>query len=186
MQSLNIPIILGTGRKGRASERVAHYVLEHAKNYGFQTKLLDVRDFVYPTTVAPEEKERAARWQQEVAAADGFIVVVPEYNHGFPGELKMVLDQAYSEYGRKVVGMCGVSSGGIGGARVVELLIPVFVGIEMVISKRAVYFSNVEELFDAQGNIVDPSYALRLKKLFDDVAWYAAALKAARHATTDS
>lgn len=54
--------------------------------------------------------------------ADGLVIVSPEYNHGYPGEMKLMLDQLYKEYNRKPVGICGVSSGALGGARMVEQL----------------------------------------------------------------
>jgi NAD(P)H-dependent FMN reductase len=45
-----------------------------------------------------------------------------EYNHSYPGELKMLLDMLFSQYAHKPVGICGVSSGAWGGTRMVEQL----------------------------------------------------------------
>lgn len=57
--------------------------------------------------------------------ADGIVIVTPEYNRGYPGLLKYVLDTNLKEYIHKAVGICGVSAGGFGGARVIENLLPV-------------------------------------------------------------
>ena len=46
-----IPILLGTGREGRMSEKVAEYLLEKVKMFEFKTEILDVRDFVTSVTV---------------------------------------------------------------------------------------------------------------------------------------
>jgi NAD(P)H-dependent FMN reductase len=53
------------------------------------------------------------------------VLVVPEYNHGYPGLLKHVLDTNLKEYIHKAVGICGVSAGGLGGTRVIQNLLPV-------------------------------------------------------------
>src|SRR5207248_9047315 len=60
-----------------------------------------------------------------VKGADGLILVVPEYTHGYPGLLKHALDMNLEEYIHKAVGICGVSAGVFGGARVIEALLPV-------------------------------------------------------------
>jgi NAD(P)H-dependent FMN reductase len=53
------------------------------------------------------------------------ILVVPEYNHSFPGLLKNVLDTNLKEYIHKAVGVCGVSADPFGGERMIESLLPV-------------------------------------------------------------
>ena len=60
-----------------------------------------------------------------VSRSDGLIIVTPEYNHGYPGLLKHALDMNLKEYIHKAVGICGVSAGPSGGARVTEALLPV-------------------------------------------------------------
>ena len=65
-----------------------------------------------------------AEWAP-IAARHGFILVVPEYNHSFPGLLKHVLDSCLSEYIHKAVGLVGVSAGPFAGTRVVQGLLPV-------------------------------------------------------------
>ena len=176
-----IPIILGTAREGRRSEKAANFVLrEFQKQEGVETELIDVRDYRIAATDDTEEQEPAKRFSEKVSRADGLIIVAPEYNHGYPGELKMMLDMLYEEYNRKPVGICGVASGGMGGVRMVEKLRLVAIELQMVPIRTAVYFSNVKTLFDEQDNITDPSYPERLQKFFGELLWYAKALKAAR------
>ena len=182
MEKIYIPILLGTAREGRRSEKVAHYVLDQAKIQGlFEPELFDVKDFVKICRTDDTEKtDEAKRWSEIMQRADGLLIVSPEYNHGYPGELKLMLDQIFDEYDKKPVGMCGVSSGHMGGARMVEALRSVFIALHMVPMQNAVYFSNAKNLFDEQGVIRDASYGDRLKKLFEELAWYANALKTAR------
>lgn len=178
---LFVPIFLGTAREGRESEKVARFVFRQAKFYGkFETELLDVHDFVGIAKTGAMEEEKSRSWSEIMKRADGLIIVSPEYNHGYPGELKLMLDQLYEEYNRKPVGICGVSAGILGGARMVEQLRLVFIELQMVPIRNAVYFSNVRNLFDEKGEIRDPSYADRLKTFFDELVWYALVLKEGR------
>ncbi len=180
---LFMPVILGTARKDRQSEQVARYVLNETEKTEINTELVDVRDHLAGETIpAWVDDDRASKWRELVSRADGFIIVVPEYNHGYPGELKMLMDMAYKEYNRKPAALCGVAGGGLGGARVVENIRPVLVEFELVSMRNAVYFSNVGDLFNEQGKIQDESYGDRMKTLFDELLWYAKALKTAREA----
>jgi NAD(P)H-dependent FMN reductase len=178
---LFIPLLLGSAREGRASENVARYVHGLAqKNEKFKTELLDVRDFVAQAKTQAMPEDRAKRWSETMRRADGLIIISPEYNHSFPGELKLMLDQLYKEYHYKPAGICGVSAGGLGGARMVEALRLVLIELHMTNVREAVYFLKAKELFDESGAITDPSYEERLTKLFDEMVWYADALKKAR------
>lgn len=178
---LFIPIILGTAREGRASENVAKFVLgEMAKFTDVETELIDARDYRLEATDNTESKEKAKKLSEKISRADGLIIVSPEYNHGYPGELKMMLDMLYREYFRKPIGICGVSMGGLGGARMVEQLRLVSIELHMVPIREAIYFSNAQQLFDEGGAIKDQSYVSRFKTFMDEMSWYAKALKEAR------
>ncbi|PCH46445.1 MAG: NADPH-dependent FMN reductase, partial [Hyphomicrobiales bacterium] len=72
-----------------------------------ETEILDVRDYRLPATDNSGSSETAKRFAEHVLRADGFIMVVPEYNHTYPGELKMMLDLLYKEYRGRAVGICG-------------------------------------------------------------------------------
>jgi NAD(P)H-dependent FMN reductase len=101
-------------------------------------------------------------------------------NHGYPGELKMMLDQLYEEYNHKPIGICGVG-GMVGGSRMVEQLRLVAIELQMVPIRNAVYFPMAWSIFDEQGNPKDTQpYEDRLKSFFEELEWYAKALKQAR------
>ena len=176
-----IPILLGTARKGRQSEKVANFVHKQAEVFGFKSSLVDVRDYDTSRTVAPWQKNLSAKkWGKIMSAADGLIIVTPEYNHAYPGELKIMLDQIHDEYAHKPVALCGVSSGNFGGVRMVEILQLVLLDLKMVPVHATVYFSNVEDLFDRKGNIKEIFYIKRVRELFRELQWYARVLKAGR------
>ncbi|MEW6748612.1 MAG: NAD(P)H-dependent oxidoreductase [Candidatus Micrarchaeota archaeon] len=165
-----VPIILGTARKGRQSEKAAAFVLEQAKEHGFDSELIDVRDYHIQATDNTGTIPAAKRLAEKVKKADALIIVTPEYNHGYPGELKMALDMLYDEFDGKTLGICGVSSGPIGGARCVEQLRQVAITFRMKPTREALYFSNIKELFDESGSIKGKeAWARRVKRLLDEL-----------------
>lgn len=169
---LSVPVILGTARSGRESEAVAQFVADYAStNEGVTTELIDVRDYLLGQTYEAwnehEEEPKISEWKQTAENADGFIVVTPEYNHGYPGELKILLDSAFEEYFDKPVGLVGVSAGGFGGSRVVDHIKPVLVEFGMHILGNSVYVSNVSDAF-ADGP--QPEEREQLEDQIDDMA----------------
>ncbi len=159
-----IPVILGTAREGRRSENPAKYMVEEVKSFGAESELVDVRDYLIGRTDASGETPQAKKFIEILKRSDALIIVVPEYNHGYPGELKIMLDMAYNEYAGKPIGICGVSVGPFGGMRVVEQLRQVVIEYSMIPIREAVYFGNVGKLFDDSGTITDASYHERAQK----------------------
>jgi NAD(P)H-dependent FMN reductase len=177
---LFIPVILGTPRQGRMSEHVAHFVFEEvAKRDGIETELIDIRTMPFPMTDAGEAI-KDTKFSATVARADALVLVVPEYNHGYPGLLKHVLDTNLKEYIHKAVGICGVSAGGFGGTRVIQNLLPVMRELGLVSIFWDGNFSLVQTLFDADGKPVDQSYLKRLDKFLKELIWMARVLRYGR------
>ena len=108
---LFVPVILGTPRRGRLSEHAARLVCgELAARPGVETELIDVAALAIPVHDAGEAVKDAS-FSERMSRADAIVVVAPEYNHGYPGLLKHVLDTNLSEYVHKAAGVVGVSAG---------------------------------------------------------------------------
>jgi NAD(P)H-dependent FMN reductase len=177
---LFIPVILGTPRQGRRSEHVAKFVLEEvAKRDGVETELIDIRHLPLPTTDAGEALKDPS-FAATVMRADALIIVAPEYNHGYPGLLKHVLDTNLKEYIHKAVGLCGVSAGGFGGTRVIQNLLPVMRELGLVTIFWDGNFSNVQDVFDASGKLRDQAYIKRIDKFLKELIWMAKVLRYGR------
>lgn len=176
-QPLNIPVLLGTARDGRCSEYAARYVHKLLKLKGIESDFIDPRDYHEKKTF---EKEHIKPWSDIMRAADGLIIVSPEYNHGYPGPLKEMIDILYEEYARKPVAVCGVSAGGLGGARMAEQIKLVTIELHMCPIRESVYFSNCHDLWNEDGSIKDTSYEARCQKMFEELFWFAHALKNGR------
>jgi NAD(P)H-dependent FMN reductase len=177
---LFIPVILGTPRRGRMSEHVARFVFgEVGKRAGVETELIDVRELNLPTGDAGETI-KDAKFSAAVARADALVLVVPEYNHGYPGLLKHALDTNLKEYVHKAVGICGVSAGPFGGTRVVENLLPVMRELGLVTIFWDGNFSAVQKIFDDAGQLVETAYVRRLDKFLKELIWMAKVLRHGR------
>ena len=178
---LFIPVILGTVRKGRASENVANFVFgEVQKREGVETELIDIRDLKFPFDDAGEQI-KDARFSETCERADGLIIVTPEYNHGYPGMLKHVLDTNLKEYIHKAVGICGVSAGGFGGTRVIEGLLPVLRELGLVTIFWDGNFSGSHKLFGEDGKILDEAtHVKRIDKFLSELIWMSKVLRYGR------
>lgn len=177
---LYIPVILGTPRKGRASENVARFVLgEVGRRRGVETELIDVREL--PLAADDEgEAVKDSAFSSKMSRADALVIVVPEYNHGYPGLLKHALDSNLKEYIHKAVGLCGVSAGGFGGTRVIQNLLPVLRELGLVTIFWDGNFSAAHKLFDDDGRLLDESYVRRLDKFLKELIWMARTLRHGR------
>ena len=177
---LYIPVILGTARKGRASESVARFVLDEvSKREGVETELIDIREL----KLSMEDEGEAVkdtRFSEQMNRADALVIVVPEYNHGYPGLLKHALDTNLKEYIHKAVGLCGVSAGGFGGTRVVQNLLPVLRELGLVTIFWDGNFSAAHKLFDESGALLDQSYLKRTDKFLKELIWMAKVLRHGR------
>ncbi len=112
--------------------------------------------------------------------ADGLALVVPEYNHGYPGLLKHALDTCLEEYIHKAVGFCGVSAGPFGGARVIENLVPVVRELGLVATSADLNFSRVKDAFDDAGELTEEKYVGRAAKFINELVWVARVLRDGR------
>ncbi|HJP92177.1 MAG TPA: NAD(P)H-dependent oxidoreductase [Pyrinomonadaceae bacterium] len=178
---LFIPVILGTTRKGRASEHVAKFVFgEVQKREDVETELIDIRELGFSSDDAGEAI-KDSKFSAAVMHADGLVIVTPEYNHGYPGMLKHVLDTNLKEYIHKAVGICGVSAGGFGGTRVIEGLLPVLRELGLVTIFWDGNFSGAQALFDEAGNIKDrATHVKRIDKFLGELIWMSKVLRYGR------
>ena len=178
---LFIPVILGTVRKGRASENIAKFVFEQVeKREGVETELIDVLELNLPSDDVGEQIKHT-RFSQACARADGLVLITPEYNHGYPGMLKHALDSNLKEYIHKAVGICGVSAGGFGATRVIENLLPVMRELGLVTIFWDGNFSGAQQLFDDAGNMKDrATHEKRMDKFLGELVWMSKVLRYGR------
>jgi NAD(P)H-dependent FMN reductase len=190
MSKPKILVIEASVREGRVGETVANWVMREAgKRDDAEYELADLRDYPlknyadvrHPKTVefGTFPDEIANKWVAKVGEADGFIIVTPEYNHGYPASLKNALDYPYKQWNNKAVGF--VSYGGfVGGARAVEQLRQVSSELYLADVRDAVHIIFAGQAFDENGQPKDPKLDDQLSPVFGDVVAWSTALKSLR------
>ena len=190
---MNIKIIMGSTRQGRLSEKPAKWIFEEAKkNPDLNVDLLDLRDFPLPffeEATSPGmmpageyfSNPIAIKWRDKIKEADGFIIVTPEYNHGYPAVLKNALDYVYFEWNKKPVGF--VSYGGVAGARSVEQLREVSIELQLVPIRNAIHIPNIWSLLDESGNLKTETLQKSADNFLTQLIWWTKTLKSARKET---
>jgi NAD(P)H-dependent FMN reductase len=178
-EKLFLPILLGTNRRERKSEHAAHWVFgkmqEHAD---IETVFFDVRDFDLPTDDYGQSlKNQFPEWRDAVIKADGFVFVVPEYNHGYPGIFKSVVDLCLKEYIHKAVAFVGVSASNWGGTRVIEACVPMVRELGLSVTFSDLNFPKIQDKFDDEGNLLDEKYNKFVEGFLDELVFMSRALK---------
>jgi len=177
---LFVPVILGTPRRGRMSEHAARIMWARVgERPGVETALVDVATLPIPVDDAGEGA-KDPEFAELVNRADALVIVAPEYNHGYPGLLKHVLDTNLKEYIHKAAGIVGVSAGIFGGARAIQNLIPVLRELGLVTIFWDVNFTTVGSRFDEEGNLLDESLLPRIEMFLDELLWMAETLRHGR------
>ena len=185
-----ILVILGSAREHRFGGVVARWFMGQAEQRSdLAFELADLRDWQHgyyarakPAAASDYEgDDEAKRWAEVVGRADGFVIISPEYNYGYPAVLKSALDSVYREWNRKPVSF--VSYGGwSGGVRAMEQLREVAVELQMAPVRTSIVLQFAPRLFDAEGNLKEPQMLEnQATRFFDDLVWWAVALRAARN-----
>ena len=186
--SLYLPVLYGTSREGRKSIYVAEYALERLKRRpGVETRLFDPRDLPLGNLVLRQWERHPPvpaieAFSAEMARADGFLVVTPEYNYGIPGALKNMIDHLYQEWNRKPFAFIG--AGGLsGGLRAIDQLRQVVAGVAGISVPAHLAVHHVAKAFGPQGPLsAADEFPAQFDRLFSELEWYARALKTGRDA----
>lgn len=178
---VKVGLIYGSTRQGRLCDRVARWAAEQIT--ASSRFSLEVIDPAVPEEGPGSELPSAAgvaSFKQHIADADAFVVVTPEYNHGYPAPLKALIDSFGAEWHAKPVGF--VSYGGLsGGLRAVEQLRQVFAELHTVTVRDSVSFVSAWDQFGPAGALVSPERAQRsMNVMLARLHWWAVALRNAR------
>lgn len=117
-----------------------------------------------------------------IAEADAVVVVSPEYNHAYPGELKLAIDAVrHPWYGKPVAFV--VYGGRSGGLRAAEQLRLVFAELHAVTIRETLSFHQAPNCFTPEGEPTEPGTTQAATTLLNHLAWWARALRDARTLT---
>jgi NAD(P)H-dependent FMN reductase len=186
----HILVIFGSTRQGRRGEVVTNWLMDRlALRTDATFELVDLRDVSLPFFdslalpihghIVPE----AENWAEQVARADGFIFVTPEYNYGYPAVLKNAIDHLYLQWVHKPAAI--VNYGGFSaGYRVAEQLRQVLIELKMVPVREQVGISLVPGMVPNVSDKPDSPSGVFLNRAFNgmitELLWWATVLLPAR------
>jgi NAD(P)H-dependent FMN reductase len=182
-------IIIGSVREGRFGPVVASWVADRAREHGgFDVEVFDLAQVDIPLALPADPPKMAgaayprpgamAALTEALDAADAFILVTPEYNHGYPASLKAAIDWHFTQWQAKPVAF--VSYGGAAGGRHAVLhLETVLTELHAVTIRDGLAFPNYFVTFE-DGQPLDPQAPEYAKAMLEQLAWWAAALRKAR------
>jgi len=184
----NIKIITSTTREGRKGIAVANWITELAKRSdNYNIELLDLAKINLPFMDEPNhprlqkyQHEHTKRWSETIAAADAFIIVLGEYNFGFPAPIKNAIDYLFNEWRYKPVAF--VSYGGVsGGLRSTQMLKQVVTALNMMPIVDQVNIPFFAKLIDDKGTFMpNETITKSAEVMFSELERWSDALKAMR------
>ena len=186
--SEKIGIVLASVREGRRGEGFAKWVHALAAPK-CDAQLIDLRDWPLPAYALKVQATAAeaayaadsleGRWRDLIRGLDGFVIVTPEYNRGYPGQLKNAIDWLYPAWNRKPVAF--VTYGGFAaGARAAEQLALVAVEVRMVPIRDQVNLKMIGMATDEHGAPSEEIYRKRADAMLDELMWFTRVLREAR------
>jgi NAD(P)H-dependent FMN reductase len=148
-------VVIASTRPGRVGLPVGEWFVARARAHAsFEVEIVDLAELNLPFLDEPNHprlrrytQEHTKAWSARVDAADAFVFVTPEYNHGFSAPLKNAIDYLHQEWEHKPVGF--VSYGGISaGTRGMQMLKQVLGALKMTPVYEAVNVPFVGQFID--------------------------------------
>jgi NAD(P)H-dependent FMN reductase len=185
-ERLRVAVIIGSTRSGRFGPTVAEWFAAQARRRReLEVDVVDLAEARLPEVLTDEDEELPAEVRAlapRLAAADGFVVVTPEYNHSFPAPLKTAIDWYYAEWQAKPVAFVsyGRESGGL---HAVAQLREIFAVLRAVAVTEAVTLPCYWDLFDADGSWPKRGASCHAAAgiTLDQLSWWARTLRDARN-----
>lgn len=180
---LHLALILGSNRQPRMCDAVSAWAADRIRAHGgFSIDRLDPLELGLPPAPSGAADLSTHRLRQRVAAADAFLVVAPEYNHGYPAPLKQLIDAVDEGWQAKPAAFVGYG-GFSGGLRAVEQLRQVFSALHAVPVRDCIALADVWRRFDDAGRMRDPGrYDRAAQAMLSRLHWWSRALRDARRA----
>lgn len=175
---MHIAIISSSVRVGRNSHRVALFFKNYLREHTLASaEILDLHEYQFPLfderlRLQHNPSDKLLDFAARIKAADGVIIVTPEYNGGYPAAIKNVVDVLYDEWRRKPIAISTVSDGVFGGTQVITSLQWTLWKIRSWTVPAMFPVPKVQENYSAEGVPVDKEAVDKRAKIFiDELVW---------------
>lgn len=185
--SLRVVVFYGSVRSARQGIMAARYVVRRARARGHEVAFLDAAELdlplldkmykEYPTEAVPETLRRMA---DAIIPADAHVIVSGEYNHNIPPALSNMLDYFLEEYFWRPSAIVCYSAGSFGGVRASIALRSMLAELGMSSIPSVLPIPHIQSAFDDRGEPTDRGMDDRMARFFEELEWYANALRLAR------
>ena len=169
--------ICGSLRRGSYTRMALRIALRGAEEAGVEAQLIDLREYQLAFCDGGDDKKLpkdVQRLRDDVQRAQGIILATPEYHGGYSGVLKNALDlMGFDEFQGKMIGLVGVSGGGMGASGPLNGLRSVGRALHAWVVPEQAGVPDVSDVFDESGNCKDKSVEKRLKAVGRQVAKFA-------------
>jgi NAD(P)H-dependent FMN reductase len=170
--SLHFVVLYGSVRETRQGIKAARFIVDQLTRRGHATSLIDPLEQrlplldrmykEYPKGEAPAVLEALA---ETCRAADGFVTVSREYNHGIPPALKNLLDHFLEEYFFRPSAIVCYSAGAFGGVRAAMQLRMTLGELGMPSIPSIFPIPHAQDAFDDCGRAKQPIFEQRVGRL---------------------
>lgn len=185
---MKLKIITSTTREGRKGRYIADWITKlAAENGGFDVELLDLAEINLPFMDEPHhprlqqyQHQHTKQWSETINGADAFIIVLAEYNFGFPAPIKNALDFLFKEWQHKPVAF--ISYGGMsGGIRSAQMLKQVVTTLSMMPLTESVAIPMFAKFINEQNQFVpDEAVEKSAHNVLRELSRWSMALKTLR------
>lgn len=169
IRSFMISVISSTNREGSYTRKIAMIYLDLLKEYEVECQLIDLlelpKDVAFAELYGNRSDAFKSGFQDKVEKTDKFVFVLPEYNGGFPGVLKLFVDAIPPKFlhGKKA-GLVGVSSGAAGALRPMDQFSNILNYLRMDVIAEKPKLSAIDKALNGEDEIVNKRYSESLKK----------------------
>jgi chromate reductase, NAD(P)H dehydrogenase (quinone) len=160
MPKPQIAVIVGSSRRESINRKLA-LALAKLGAGKFDAKFVRINDLpMFNQDLEGNLPAAAVRFKEEIARADGVLIVTPEHDRSIPALLKNAVDWGARPFGTNVwtgtpAFITGASPGAIGTALAQQHLRSVLTGLGMILLGGEAYITFQPNLIDEAGNIGD-------------------------------
>jgi FMN reductase len=168
VSGIRIVLISGSVRPGSfTGKALALVTAEIRKHADIAADQIDPAGMNLPLPGTGEDSADSTRLRELVSGATGIILATPEYHGSFSSVIKLVIENLGfpSALAGKPVALLGVAAGQIGAIKALEGLSSVCTHVGAIVLPGSVSVANVNRLFDAQGNCLDPGVEKRIRSV---------------------
>jgi NAD(P)H-dependent FMN reductase len=183
---MKLKVILASVRPERLGERVAIWVCNVLEEAGIEFELLDLKNYPMPfddTNIEPFDLQKkyphkiVQDWSEKIDEGECYLVITPEYNHGYPAQLKNAIDWLGEEWWGKPIGFVSYSTGRMGGSRAVAQLRQVVINFNMYDTRGEINLPQADKLIAADGKCDEPALNQAVVKTANELLALAKKLK---------